>query len=163
MPKPKILRNRLLVYLFSLYLVGFVFGVITNPGSYKYENSDKNFFIIFFSNYWYLFLIWIFGLSFLGYIVTTLIIFFRAFIFGVLVKVLVINNFHNFIILFILELLIFLPTLIVLSFISLRKVKDSLKVIIFSHSETINFESYLNLMLIVTGVIAIYSLIIYLN
>ena len=148
MQKHKLLKNRLFVYLLSLYIVGIVFGIFINLGKFSLLNKDKNYFIIFFSNYWYIFLIWIFGFTFLGYIVDSLIVFFRAFVFGILIRALILNEFRSFIILFVLEILIFFPTLMLISYSSLMMSKENLKMTFRNHSSYYNINKYINLMLI---------------
>lgn len=164
MQKYKLLQNRLFVYLLCLYIMGLIFGILLiNPGTYNLNNPDKNYFVIFFSNYWYIFLIWIFGFTFLGFLVDTIIVFFRAFVFGILVRMLITNDFSSFLIMFLLELFIFFPVLIFISYVSLMMSKENLKIIFNNYTNTININKYINLMLIVTVIIAIYSLIIFFN
>jgi len=130
---------------------------------YVFNNQTKNYMKIFLSNYWYLFVIWLFGFSFLGYIVTSSIVFFRALVFGILVKLLIVSNFGLFIILLLLEILIFFPTLIFLAYISLSLSKENFKIYIGGFSNTFNLSKYINLMLVITVICALYSLLIYIN
>jgi len=162
--KNNLFKNRLFVYLLSLYLVGIIFGIIfVKTNDYVFNNQAKNYMKIFLSNYWYLFVIWLFGFSFLGYIVTSSIVFFRALVFGILVKLLIVSNFGLFIILLLLEILIFFPTLIFLAYISLSLSKENFKIYIGGFSNTFNLSKYINLMLVITVICALYSLLIYIN
>lgn len=163
MLKHKLLQNRLVVYLFCLYLIGLLFGIFLINPNYNYNSSEKNFSTIFFSNYWYIFLIWIFGFSIIGFVSTTLIVFFRGFLFGALVRILVINNFKTFVLMLFLEVLFIIPVLIITAYISLNLSKENLKIILKTYSNNISINKYINLMLVVTVVIVVYSLIIYLN
>ncbi len=164
MLKNNLFKNRLFVYLLSLYLVGIIFGIIfVKTNDYVFNNQAKNYMKIFLSNYWYLFVIWLFGFSFLGYIVTSSIVFFRALVFGILVKLLIVSNFGLFIILLLLEILIFFPTLIFLAYISLSLSKENFKIYIGGFSNTFNLSKYINLMLVITVICALYSLLIYIN
>lgn len=164
MLKNNLFKNRLFVYLLSLYLVGIIFGIIfVKTNDYVFNNQTKNYMKIFLSNYWYLFVIWLFGFSFLGYIVTSSIVFFRALVFGILVKLLIVSNFGLFIILLLLEILIFFPTLIFLAYISLSLSKENFKIYIGGFSNTFNLSKYINLMLVITVICALYSLLIYIN
>lgn len=164
MLKNNLFKNRLFVYLLSLYLVGIIFGIIfVKTNDYVFNNQAKNYMKIFLSNYWYLFVIWLFGFSFLGYIVTSSIVFFRALVFGILVKLLIVSNFGLFIILLLLEILIFFPTLIFLAYVSLSLSKENFKIYIGGFSNTFNLSKYINLMLVITVICALYSLLIYIN
>lgn len=164
MLKNNLFKNRLFVYLLSLYLVGIIFGIIfVKTNDYVFNNQAKNYMKIFLSNYWYLFVIWLFGFSFLGYIVTSSIVFFRALVFGILIKLLIVSNFGLFIILLLLEILIFFPTLIFLAYISLSLSKENFKIYIGGFSNTFNLSKYINLMLVITVICALYSLLIYIN
>ena len=163
MPKHKLLQNRTFVFLLCLYVVGFIFGLFINTGSYIYDDSNKNFWTIFFANYWYIFLIWALGFSFIGFISTTIIVFFRAFVFGILTKLLIINDFRSFIIILILEIIIFFPALSIISLFSFKMSKEGFKIFYGDYNDSMFVKNYINLMLIITVVIAVYSLIIYYN
>jgi len=164
MQRHKLIHNKYFIYLITLYLVGLIFGIILiKPSNVNYINSEKNFFTIFFSNYWYVFVIWLFGFSIIGLFTTTLIVFFRAFIFGGLLKVLAVNNFQQFALMLFIELVFAMPLLIIVSFISLNMSSVNIKISIYGNHDTINFNKYINLMIIITILIVIYSFIIYLN
>ena len=164
MNRQNLLKNRLLVYLISLYTIGLVFGLfIRNNASYSTSSENKNFFSIFFSNYWYIFLIWLFGFSIIGYLISSMIVFVRGFIFGILIRILIVNNFSIFMVIFVLELLLALPVLIVIAYVSLNYSKDNFKILFNNYSNSVNINKYINLMLIATIIIVVYSLLIYIN
>lgn len=160
----KLLQNRIFVYLISLYLIGLLFGVfMIKSQSINLENQNKNFYLILFSNYWYIFLIWIFGFSILGFITTTIIVFTRALIFGIMIRGLIIISFKSFLILLILEIIFIFPIIIIISYYSLKMSIENLKLTVTGYSSNNYLNKYLNLMLIATVIMIIYSLIVYIN
>jgi len=164
MHKQKLILNKPLAYLITIYFVGLIFGIIlAKPSNLNINFSNKNYFVIFFSNYWYLFLIWIFGFSIISYFTTSLIVFFRAFIFGILLRVLFLSNFNKFMLMVFIELVFAFPLLIFTSYISISLSKINFQSIFHKNLETINYNRYINLMFLITIIVVIYSLIIYFN
>lgn len=163
MDRRRLISDKLFIYLITIYFVGVILGVVlVNPKNLTINFEKKNYFSIFFSNYWYIFLIWIFGFSIISYITTTFILFFRAFIFGILIRTLI-SNFHQFILMIFIELVFALPILIFVSYISLSISKAQFGIITNKYSTPINYKKYINLMLIITALVVIYSLIIFFN
>src|SRR5690554_5290034 len=96
MSKYKLIKNRLFVYICCLYSIGIIFGVfVFRNNDYHLDLTEANFFKVFFANYWYLFLMWLFGFSAIGLFFNSIIIFFRGFLFGVLLTVLIRLSFRD--------------------------------------------------------------------
>lgn len=151
-------NNRGLTIITTLYITGIIASfIITSPGIIAI--NDKSVTVIgilktFFLNYWYIFIMWIMGLSIIGFIFNLFIIFFRGFIYGVLIIYLIKVNFTYLLVVTILDLLLFIPLFFTLSYYS----------IIISYStykkNHIKPEFYNKLMLISIIVIFIYSILL---
>lgn len=154
----KITNNRLLMIIITVYLSGIVCSFIfITPDAIKINQSNVNLWGIiqtFCLNFWYILIIWFFGLSIFGYLFNTFIVFFRGFIYGNLIVHLIRINFGYLSLISLVELLIFLPTFLYLSYqsIMLSYSKGS--------SNRFNLENYYKLLYIVTIVIFIYSIIL---
>lgn len=160
----QLFQNRMLVYVFSLYVVGLLFGLFLMRGkTYQLTFSSTSFISVFCSNYWYIFLLWLFGFSFVGLFFSSIIVFFRGFLFGTMVTILITNNTNQLGLLTILEILIFVPTFITLSYYSLSLSWNQLVLMFQNHSKTMNLKYYSNLMIIVTILIVFYSIAILMN
>ena len=80
MGKYKLSKNRLFIYICTLYLIALFFGLFfMKPNNYLLSTIKPNFLKVFCANYWYIFLMWLFGFSIIGSLFITLIIFFRGF------------------------------------------------------------------------------------
>jgi hypothetical protein len=149
-------KDRLFIYICSLYVTGMIFGIILLAGERVTVNSGQNFIAVFAANYWYLFLMWLFGFSVVGIFFNSLIIFFRGFLFGALSAILFPASLKHLVFLLLLEVLLFLPSFITLSYASLT---FSLN-LWGNRQQKMNSNFYLNIFLIVTIIIIIYSIII---
>lgn len=148
-------RDRLFIYISTLYLVGLVFGIIMLARVRLTLNPGEKFIKVFTANYWYLFLMWIFGFSILGLFFNTMIIFFRGFLFGACLSLLFFSSFKYLVFLTVLEFLLFIPVFFTLAYFSLTFSRYS-----STSSFNLNRRYYLGVFLIVTIIIIIYSVII---
>ncbi len=148
-------RDRLFIYISTLYLVGLVFGIIMLARVRLTLNPGEKFIKVFTANYWYLFLMWIFGFSILGLFFNTMIIFFRGFLFGACLSLLFFSSFKYLVFLTVLEFLLFIPVFFTLAYFSLTFSRYS-----STSSFHFNRRYYLGVFLIVTIIIIIYSVII---
>lgn len=151
-------KDRIFIYTVVLYLVGLVFGVFLIRGEKLPPTSGRNFLEIFAANYWYVFLIWILGFSLTGLLFTSVLIFFRGFLFGALISLLLPDSFRQFTFMLLLEIVLFLPAFLLVSYFSLALSLRSL-FNLFSY-QNLNLRVYLNIMIIATIIIIIYSIII---
>lgn len=151
----------------TLYLVGLLFGlfiqkhpIVTN--AHQTKQPIKVFFNIFCLHYWYIFIIWLMGLCSIGFLIDVLITFFRGLIFGVLIATLIKTSFKLFIIMIILEGVIFLPAFIYLLYLSfILSLSNFLN--LFSNKRIylqFDMKNYINSMLFITTILAIYSIIL---
>ncbi len=151
-------KDRIFIYITSLYLVGLIFGLFIFPDQKYTPETGKNFLEVFTTNYWYIFLIWILGFSLTGLLFTSLIIFFRGFLFGALLTLFFPEEIKHLLFLLLLELVLFLPAFLLVCYFSLGLSLRSLTNL-FSY-QNLNFKIYLNIILITTIIIIIYSIII---
>lgn len=162
MRKYKLLQNRLFIYICTLYIIGLFCGIFLFKGNKILLNSEETSFIkVFFYNYWYILLMWLFGLSAVGIIFNTIIVFFRGFLFGVLIIVLIPNDLKLLGIYCLVEIILFIPTFFTLSYISLYTSLNMFYNILGKyHSKTIQMNKYLNFFFIITLLIILYSVLI---
>lgn len=163
MQKNKLFKNRLFIYICTLYFIGLIFGIILIKSKYLINYTHKNFLTIFFSNFWYIFLIWIFGFTMISHFFTTIIVFFRGFLFGFLIKILLFDNFKRLLYLLLLEIVIAIPILFIVAYISILISNQQFKILIKNYSNTINYNKYINFMFVVIIGILVYSLLVFIN
>lgn len=149
-------KNRNLVLIFSLYMMGILFSfLLVSAQKLDMTNTDITFFSIlktFLLNYWYLFIVWLLGLNFIGFLVDSFIVYFRGFIYGVLIINLIKINFTYLLVLTILELIVFCPMFFFLTFTSMQ---NSLSIFTKKRKINVNYEKIL---LFMTILCFIYSL-----
>ncbi|MCK9537401.1 MAG: stage II sporulation protein M [Bacilli bacterium] len=161
MSKYKLTKDRLFVYICCLYLVGIFFGIfLFRKNNYELNFAESNFFKMFCANYWYLFLMWLFGFSAIGLFFNSFIIFFRGFLLGALITVLVRLNLKETAIMLALEIIVFIPVFFTLSYFSLTAARRQLYNFFSPLPSKLNNKVYLNIMILVTIAIVIYCLII---
>ncbi|HHX80952.1 MAG TPA: hypothetical protein GX692_07810 [Acholeplasmataceae bacterium] len=158
MKKFRLAKDRIFIYTISLYFAGLVFGIFLIRGVSLPHSSNRNFLEVFAANYWYIFLIWLMGFSLIGLIFSSLIIFFRGFLFGALLAVLFPDAFRQLVFLLLLEIVLFLPAFLLVSYFSLALSLRSF-MNLFSY-QNLNLKVYFNIMIIATIIIVIYSIII---
>lgn len=158
MKKLRLAKDRVFIYSICLYLVGLVFGIFLIRGQKLPQSTSRNFLEVFAANYWYIFLIWLMGFSVTGLFFTSLLIFFRGFLFGALLTVLFPDAFRQLVFLTLLEVVLFLPAFLLVSYFSLALSLRSF-INLFSY-QNLNLKVYFNIMIIVTIIIVIYSIII---
>lgn len=164
MGKYKLSKNRLFIYICTLYLIALFFGLFfMKPNNYLLSTIKPNFLKVFCANYWYIFLMWLFGFSIIGSLFITLIIFFRGFIFGLLLRLLIKNSLKKLFLILTIELILFIPSFFSLAYFSLGLSWNLLKNLLTNSNQRINTNRYLNIMIIETIVIVVYSLIIIIN
>ena len=150
--------NRILAYTVVLYLVGLAFGMVLLRNQQLPPGSRRNFLEVFAANYWHIFLIWLLGFSLTGLLFTSVLIFFRGFLFGALMALLISFNLQRLFFLLLLETALFLPAFFPVSCFSLALSMRSF-LSLFSY-QNFNLKFYLNIMIIATIFIVIYSIII---
>ncbi|HHZ18378.1 MAG TPA: hypothetical protein GX390_03730 [Acholeplasmataceae bacterium] len=160
MGKYKLGKDRLFVYICSLYASGVLFGVFMFKGPGALEFGEAQFIPVFFANYWYIFLMWIFGFSAIGLFFNSLIVFFRGFLFGALLTVLVKTGFRDLLVMTALELIIFIPAFFTLGYCSLASARRQFYNMFASIPLNAGGRGYLNVMIAVTVLIALYALVI---
>ena len=161
MSKYKLTKDRLFIYICCLYLVGIFFGIfLFRKVNYELNLTEANFFKMFCANYWYLFLMWLFGFSAIGLVFNSFIIFFRGFLLGTLISVLVRLSFKDMAIILALEIIVFIPVFFMLSYFSLNVARRQLYNFFSPIPSKINNKLYVNIMILVTIAIAIYCVII---
>lgn len=113
-------NNRGLTIIAIIYLTGIFSSIIlVKPGIIKISNNGITFVGIiktFCLNYWYIFVMWIMGLTIIGYIINLFIVYFRGFIYGTLIVYLIKINFSYLILISLLDLIVFLPLFFSLSY-----------------------------------------------
>lgn len=154
MKKSGLAKDRLFIYICSLYAIGIIFGIILIGREQITVKPGANFISVFASNYWYLFLMWLFGFSVIGLIFNSLIIFFRGFLFGAILSIMFPTSLKHLVFLLLLEIILFLPAFFILSYVSLTYSRH------FWGEKCVNPKIYLNIFLIITIIIIIYSIII---
>lgn len=161
MGKYKLFKDRLFIYICFLYLTGIIFGLfLFRKGAYEPNLGESSFFRTFCANYWYIFLMWLFGYSLAGLIFNSVIIFFRGFLFGFLLAVLIRISLKKLITILAVELIVFIPGFFLLGYFSLLSSRGQFYNMFSRIPAKINNKFYINIMLIVTAIIIIYSLII---
>lgn len=164
MGKYKLTKNRLFIYICTLYLIALFFGLFfIKTINYQSSTLKPNFIKVFCANYWYIFLMWLFGFSIIGSLFITLIIFFRGFIFGILLKFLITNSLKKLFLILAIEVILFIPSFFTLAYFSLGLSWNLMKNLLTNSNQQINTNRYLNIMIIETIIIVIYSLIIIIN
>lgn len=148
------------------FLLGILVGALSTAKiktiDYQVIKSQKKALSIFFNafayNYWYLFLIWLFGFISVGFILTYFTIFLKGFSFGtigfLLLKSQGIPSIGDFIKLTFSDVFILLPILLYLTYKSISKNLDQKS--IFQDS----LNGYLNNLIVVTIGIVIYAAVI---
>lgn len=148
-------NNRGLQIIATLYIIGIISSfIIVSPGTIQITNDGVTVLGIiktFCLNYWYIFIMWVLGLSIIGFIFNLFVIFFRGFVYGVLVIYLIRNNFTYFFAITILDLILFLPLFFTMSYHSIITSYATYK------KNHIKNDFYFKLMLISVVLIFIYS------
>ncbi|MDI9507707.1 MAG: stage II sporulation protein M [Bacillota bacterium] len=160
MGKYKLTKDRLFVYICSLYVCGILFGVFLFRAPGEQNFGEAKFIPVFCANYWYVFLMWLFGFSVIGLFFNSLIIFFRGFLFGALLAVLIKTSFKDLAVLTALEIIVFIPAFFTLGYFSLASARKQFYNLFAPFTGTLDNKIYLNVMIVVTVVIVIYSLVI---
>lgn len=162
-----LITNRLVIFLLTLYIVGIIFGMFLqkNPidaGYHQSMQAVKVFFNIFCMHYWYIFIIWLMGLCTIGFLVDILIAFFRGLIFGALLSALVKHSFKYFLVMIIIEGIIFVPVFMYLLYLSISLSLSSFLNTFFQKRILLQYDmkNYINSMFFITTVLAIYSIIL---
>ena len=116
-------NNRGLTIIITVYLVGIVSAFfLVKPTSIVLNDFDASFFGViktFCLNYWYIFLMWALGLSLLGFIINIFIVYFRGFVYGVLVVCLIKSNIKYLLAITLIEIILFLPIFMAISYFSI--------------------------------------------
>lgn len=148
-------NNRGLTIIITVYLVGIVSALfLIKPTTTVINNFDASFWGViktFCLNYWYFFIMWALGLSLLGFIINIFIIYFRGFIYGILVVTLIKTNFKYLIAITLLEIILFIPIFFAVSYFSIM---ISFK---YSQNKNINLINYQKINLLAIIIILIYS------
>lgn len=149
-------KNRGLTIIITIYFVGiFSAFILVKPTKIVLKDYDISFFGViktFCLNYWYIFVMWVLGLSLLGILINIFIVYFRGFIYGVLVVSLIKTNIKYLLAITILELTLFLPMFLTVSFFSIMMSYNCYKHVNF---RMINYQK-LNLVAII--IVLIYSI-----
>lgn len=149
-------KNRGLTIIITIYFVGVLSAFLfVKPTTLTLLNHDISFWGViktFCLNYWYIFVMWVLGLSLLGVFINIFIIYFRGFIYGVLVVHLIKTNLKYLLAITIVEMILFLPMFLVLSYFSVMMSYHYYKNI---NIKNVNYQK-LNLVAIV--IILIYSI-----
>lgn len=161
--KYALVHNRLFLYILGLYLAGFLFGAVLLRGAGITPTAGNNFLSVFCTNYWYFFLIWIFGYSVIGLFFTSLIVFFRGFLFGALMALLIGYDFGRAGLMILTELFLMIPVLFLLSYVSLAFSYSQLLALFQGWQPGVSLKFYNNVMLLTSAVVLIYSIIIAAN
>jgi len=151
-------NNRLLTIIISVYVAGiFSAFLLVKPTIISLSSGGVSIWGIiqtFSLNYWYVFLIWLFGMSIIGYALNIFIIYFRGFIYGLLIIFLIKINFSYLLLVSLVEIVIFIPVFFVLSYQSIMLSYSR------SSNNRITINGYNKLLLVVTIVIFIYSILL---
>ena len=151
-------NNRGLTIIITVYLMGILSSIIlVRPEVIKISDNSITFLGViktFCLNYWYIFIMWIMGLTIIGFIFNFFIVYFRGFIYGTLLIYLIKINFSYLVLLTLLDLIVFIPLFIILSYYSINLSYSTYKKI------NIRLESYHKLMYISIIVILVYSLLL---
>ena len=151
-------NNRLLTIIISVYVAGiFSAFLLVKPTTISLSSGGVSIWGIiqtFSLNYWYVFLIWLFGMSIIGYALNIFIIYFRGFIYGLLIIFLIKINFSYLLLVSLVEIVIFIPVFFVLSYQSIMLSYSR------SSNNRITINGYNKLLLVVTIVIFIYSILL---
>jgi len=151
-------NNRGLTIIATIYLFGIFSSIIlVRPGKINFSNDGLTFFGViqtFCLNYWYIFIMWIMGLSMIGFIFNLFITYFRGFIYGTLVVYLIRINFSYFILITLLDLVVFIPMFFIMSYYSVL-----LSYNIYRRNQY-QIASYEKLLIISIVVIFVYSLLL---
>lgn len=151
-------NNRILTMILTIYLVGIISSfILVRPTKLNISSSEITIISIvktFCLNYWYIFIVWILGLSLIGFIINIFIVYFRGFVFGLLILFLIKTNLKYLLVISVIEIILFIPIFIflsyssiVISFSSFRKVK-------------IPLQNYDKILVIATILIFIYSILL---
>ena len=150
--------NRIITIILSIYIVGIISSFfLVKPTVLGQSNEGITAFRIiktFSANYWYLFVMWILGLSAIGFFINLFIVYFRGFLYGVLIINLLKVNLTHLVVITVLEIIIFLPLFIYLAYTSF----------LISFSSVMgtknNIKKYDKLLIIITAVTFIYSILL---
>ena len=116
-------NNRGLTIIVTVYLVGIISAFfLVKPTTIVLNTKDATFFGViktFCLNYWYVFVMWALGLSLLGFIINIFIVYFRGFIYGVLIVCLIKTNIKYLLAITLLEIIFFLPIFLAISYFSI--------------------------------------------
>ncbi len=166
MLKKTIKKTNKLIFSIILFLtIGIIIGVITTNNlkgiDYEIVKSDKSYLEIFLNsfslNYWYLFIIWFFGLVPIGFIIDYFIVFFKGYILGITIGVALksvsVIGIFMFLKFSFLEILIIIPTLIYLANKSIKNSFVGRRILEKSN------ENYFNVLVKVTIIIIIFAIL----
>ena len=163
--RKKLFEDKIFLLLFILYFMGLIIGIMFNskvdPKSINLSNIK--FLKVFLTNYWYLIIIWLMGMSIIGLIFTPFIVFIRGLIFGTFLSVLIKLGFKQFFIYTVLDLLVMVPSTFILSYFSFKSSINHLFGMVNGVRVYLNMKNYVNLMVYVTIFIAVYSIILSIN
>lgn len=151
----------ILLTIISGILIGIFSTSTLKDISFELTNTNKNFLTIFLNaftlNYWYFFIIWIFGMIPLGFLISYFITFFKSFILGITLalclKTSAIFGAIEFICLIIIDFLILIPSLI---YIVNASINYSL---IGKKSYQANPNLYFNKLIKITILVIIYAIL----
>jgi hypothetical protein len=142
----------------TIYISGIISSfIIVSPATISLDNKGITIWGImqtFSLNYWYIILIWLFGLSMIGYLFTLFIIYFRGFTFGILILFLGKINFSYLLLLSLVEIVIFIPMFFVLTY---QAIMISYNKQNYNH---LTMDNYNKLLVVITIGIFLYSIII---
>lgn len=148
-------NNRSLTIIITVYIVGIISAfLLVKPTPLEISHNDADLIRViktFGLNYWYIFVMWALGLSILGFIINIFIVYFRGFIYGVLIINLLKVNLKYLIAITLLELIIFLPIFLAVSYFSIMLSYN------YYHQKNFNIINYQKLNIIAIIMILIYS------
>lgn len=154
----KLGNDRLFLIIISIYICGIVSSfLIVTPEIVTISEKNVNIWGIiqtFTLNYWYILLMWIFGLSIAGVIFNIFIVFFRGFLYGNLIVFIIKINTSYLLVISLIEIIIFVPMFIILAY---RSIMLSLNKHRLGRLE---LENYNKLLIFMTITIFIYSILL---
>lgn len=163
--KRKLKISKVKISIIFTIILGTIIGVVSTSTlkdiNYQVTRIDKSYLSVFLNsfslNYWYFFIIWIFGMIPLGFCVIYFIIFFKSFILGITLgiclKSMALLGVVEFLSFVIVDVLILIPTLI---YISNASINYSM---IFNNNLNKNPGQYFNRLIKVTILIIIYAIL----
>lgn len=160
--RKKIFENKLFLFIMIIYLLGFLVGISfhTKIDLNTIDFKSISFLQIFFSNYWYLFVIWLLGMSIIGLICIPFILFFRGLVHGVYISLLFKMGWKIFFLYFFTDLIFISTSLLILSYFSYRLSIIHLSELTNHSKNYFNLKQYINLMVYIIIILVIYSIII---